>query len=160
MGTEIERKFLVRDSSVIEGLPGLPYRQGYLSTDPERTVRIRLAGEHAWLTVKGATTGATRAEFEYSIPPADAVALLAMCAGPLVEKTRHQIEHAGRTWEIDVFAGDNAGLVLAEVELPAEDVPLDVPPWAGEEVTHDARYVNARLVAHPYRTWARDGNDS
>jgi adenylate cyclase len=157
VGTEIERKFLVRDPSVVDGLPGLPYRQGYLSTDPERTVRVRIAGARAWLTVKGATTGATRAEFEYPIPPADAVALLALCAGPLVEKTRHRVEHAGRTWEIDVFVGDNAGLVLAEVELPAEDAPLDVPPWAGEEVTHDPRYVNARLVAHPYRTWGRGG---
>jgi len=150
---EIERKFLVQDRSVLEGVPGVSYRQGYLSTDPERTVRVRLAGDRAFLTIKGITQGASRAEFEYEVPPADAEALLALCERPLVEKTRHCLEHAGLVWEIDVFAGENDGLIVAEVELPAPDTPVDVPAWVGDEVTLDLRYQNANLVRHPYRSW-------
>lgn len=105
MATEIERKFLVRDRSVLSGSTGSPYRQGYLSTDPERTVRVRLAGSRAFLTIKGRSIGAVRAEFEYEIPATDAAELLALCECPAIEKRRHRIDHAGRTWEVDVFEG-------------------------------------------------------
>ena len=153
MGTEIERKFLVRDPSIIGGRAGVPYRQGYLSTAPERTVRVRHAGGHAFITIKGKTHGASRPEFEYEIPVADAIVLLGMCPDPLIEKTRYRIDHAGRTWEIDVFAGANAGLVIAEVEIPSINARVEIPAWAGPEVTDDPRYANARLATHPYGRW-------
>lgn len=120
MGREIERKFLVQDGLVVTGLPSTHYRQGYLSTDPERTVRVRRAGDRAFLTIKGASVGPTRAEYEYEIPITDADELLDRLAlRPLVEKRRHRLTSDGMTWEIDVFEADNAGLVLAEVELPS-----------------------------------------
>jgi adenylate cyclase len=152
MGVEIERKFLVTDDRWKTG-PGVAFRQGYLNRDKERTVRVRIAGERAFLTVKGKSVGATRSEFEYPIPEADAHALLKLCEGPLVEKTRHLVEHAGTTWEVDVFAGDNAGLVVAEVELQSEVQTFVRPPWLGAEVTHDARYFNSNLASHPFCNW-------
>jgi len=155
MGTEIERKFLVSDPSVLDGRTGLPYRQGYLSTTPERTVRVRRAGEAAFLTVKGVSIGAARAEFEYPLPVADVDALLALCETPIIEKVRYRIAHADLTWEVDVFAGANAGLIVAEVEVPAIDTIVEVPYWAGVEVTGDARYFNANLVSHPFSNWTR-----
>jgi adenylate cyclase len=153
MGTEIERKFLVRDPSVVAGSVGTRFRQGYLSRDPERTVRIRHAGDRAWLTIKGRSRGASRDEFEYEIPPRDADQLLALCRDPLIEKTRHLVDLDGATWEVDVFEGDNAGLVIAEIELAAADAPVTVPDWAGLEVTADPRYYNANLAARPFNTW-------
>ncbi len=155
MGTEIERKFLVRDPSVVDRADGVPYRQGYLSTVPARTVRIRVAGDHSYITIKGTNAGATRAEFEYEIPLDDAQALLPMCEPPLIEKTRYRIEHGGLTWEVDVFEGENAGLVMAEVELPSTDTHVEIPGWIGEEVTGDARYYNANLVARPFTRWGQ-----
>jgi adenylate cyclase len=152
MAVEIERKFLVTPG-VWQQAPGVLYRQGYLNRDKARTVRVRVAGEAAFLTIKGASVGATRAEFEYPIPLADAQALLALCDGPLIEKTRHVLTHAGTVWEVDVFAGDNAGLVVAEVELTSEDQPFVRPDWLGEEVTQDARYFNSKLATHPYTRW-------
>ena len=154
MGTEIERKFLVRDRAVLDAATGIAYRQGYLSTDPGRTVRIRRAGDVGYVTIKGVSRGATRAEFEYEIPLDDAVELLALCQRPIIEKTRYRIDHAGLTWEVDVFEGDNAGLVVAEVELPSVDTVVEIPPWVGDEVTGDAQYFNANLVKHPFRDWA------
>jgi adenylate cyclase len=157
MGLEIERKFLVRDLSVLAGVPGTAFRQGYLSTDPERSVRVRRSGDVAFVTVKGLTgpSGTTRAEFEYPIPAEDADAMLdELALRPLIEKTRYRVEAGGRLWEIDVFSGANDGLVVAEVELPTEDAAVVVPSWAGAEVTGDPRYYNANLVAHPYRNWA------
>jgi CYTH domain-containing protein len=153
MGIEIERKFLVRDTGIVDGLDGVAYRQGYLSTDPDRTVRVRRAGDHGYITVKGRSHGAARAEFEYEIPPADADAMLLQCLEPVIDKVRYRIEHAGRVWEIDVFAGANAGLVVAEVELSEEDADVDLPGWVGAEVTGDPRYFNANLVARPFRDW-------
>ncbi len=153
MGVEIERKFLVRDASVLDGDQGIPYRQGYLSTDVDRTVRIRRAGQHAYVTIKGRSHGATRAEFEYEIPLDDADALLALCLPPVIEKVRHRVDHAGLVWEVDVFGGANDGLVVAEVELPSEDTVVDLPSWVGDEVTGDPRYYNANLIAHPFRDW-------
>ncbi len=153
MGTEIERKFLVISDRWRPGSTGLRYVQGYLSTVPERTVRVRRIGDTGMLTIKGKAMAAVRSEFEYEVPVADALALLDMCEQPLISKTRHRVPHEGRTWEVDVFDGDNAGLVVAEIELssPNERVPL--PPWVGEEVTDDPRYLNANLVARPFRTW-------
>jgi adenylate cyclase len=156
VGREIERKFLVRDLSALSGRTGIEIRQGYLSVDPERTVRVRMAGPRAFVTIKGLTSksGVSRAEYEYEIPPAEAAELLERLAlRPLIEKTRYRLTVAGRTWEVDVFAGANEGLAVAEVELPSEDEVLDLPDWAGDEVTGDARYYNASLVGRPYRDW-------
>ena len=152
MGVEIERKFLVVGDGWRQG-EGLPYAQGYLNRDGQRTVRVRIAGDRAFLTVKGANSGATRAEFEYEIPKADAEQLLHLCDGAVVRKTRRLIEHAGHAWEVDEFEGDNAGLVVAELELESEDQPYARPDWLGREVTGDARYYNSSLAAHPYRNW-------
>jgi adenylate cyclase len=139
MGVEIERKFLVADRAVLDGLIGTAYRQGYLSTTPERTVRVRHAGETA--------------EFEYPIPVADVDDLLALCERPIIEKVRYRIGHAGLVWEVDVFGGDNAGLVVAEVEIPSLETAVEVPAWVGAEVTDDPRYFNANLVSHPFSAW-------
>jgi adenylate cyclase len=156
MAVEIERKFLVvnggwRTHPSSDG--GVRYTQGYLNRDKTRTVRVRVAGAQGWLTIKGISTGASRAEFEYPIPLADAQTLLALCDTPLIDKTRHTLTHAGTVWEVDEFHGDNAGLVVAEVELAAEDQPFERPGWLGEEVTHDARYFNSALIAHPFVRW-------
>lgn len=156
MAIEIERKFLVADTSadaLWRAAPGVAYRQGYLNRDKARTVRVRQAGDAAFLTIKGVSVGATRAEFEYPIPVADAQALLRLCDGPWVEKTRYVVQHGGTTWEVDVFAGDNAGLVVAEVELHSEAQSFEKPPWLGDEVTHDARYFNSNLASHPFCRW-------
>jgi len=153
VGVEIERKFLVSDRSVLQGVEGIPYRQGYLSTDHERTVRIRRAGDHAFVTIKGLSRGASRAEFEYPIPLADAEAMLALCLPPIIAKVRHRVPHGGLVWEVDVFEGENEGLVVAEVEMPSEATDLLLPPWIGAEVTDDPRYFNANLVRHPFRDW-------
>ncbi|MDF1551521.1 MAG: CYTH domain-containing protein [Deferrisomatales bacterium] len=154
MGTEIERKFLVHGDAWRPDVRGVAYRQGYLTTDPERTVRVRIAGRQAFLTVKGKTRGATRAEFEYPIPVEDAARLLdELCQRPLVEKTRYTLRHGAHEWVLDEFHGDNAGLLLAEVELSSEGEGFSLPPWAGREVTEDPRYYNANLIAHPYRQW-------
>lgn len=153
-GKEIERKFLVRgDSWRALGTPVF-YCQGYLSSNPARTVRVRIVGDKAFLTVKGANKGAVRTEYEYEIPVEDArVMLETLCERPLIEKTRTKIACAGRIWEVDAFAGENEGLVVAEVELEDENAPVVKPEWVGEEVTGDARYFNSNLVAHPYSRW-------
>jgi CYTH domain-containing protein len=158
MGIEIERKFLVVGDAW-RAAPGVPYAQGYLNRDKQRTVRVRIVQGEAWLTIKGANAGAVRAEFEYPLPVADARELLALCDGPLVRKLRRKVEHAGHTWEIDEFQGDNACLVVAEIELPAEDAAFERPDWLGDEVTHDPRYFNSNLASSPYSTWpdARPG---
>lgn len=154
MGQEIERKFLVSSDSWRTGATGQSYRQGFLSTDPERTVRVRVAGARGWLTIKGRTIGARRLEYEYEIPVEDAQHMLAtLCMRPLIEKVRHKIVVGAHTWEIDVFEGDNAGLVVAEIELRSEDEPFERPRWLGAEVTQDPRYFNANLVKHPFAKW-------
>lgn len=154
MGEEIERKFLVIDDRWRRLATGVRYRQGFLSTEPERTVRVRVAGSSGWLTIKGLSVGARREEFEYSIPVADAERMLdALCKRPLIEKTRYTLNVGAHTWEIDVFEGENEGLVVAEVELETEDEELERPEWLGEEVTDDPRYFNSSLVAKPYRSW-------
>ncbi len=154
MAQEIERKFLVTGDAWRELAEGTMYRQGYLSTVEDRTVRVRTVGAKGYLTVKGITVGATRTEFEYEIPVADADTMLdELCIRPLIEKTRHKIPFDGLVWEVDEFAGDNDGLVVAEVELSHEDQELRLPNWIGEEVTGDPRYYNANLVVHPYKAW-------
>ena len=154
MGKEIERKFLVKGDSWRAGAHGKRYRQGYLSTVKERTVRVRVAGEQGFLTVKGITVGASRAEYEYEIPLADANQMLdALCERPIVEKTRYRLPQDDIVWEIDEFEGDNRGLIVAEVELKDEHQSYPKPDWLGEEVTGDPRYFNANLVAKPFTTW-------
>ncbi len=152
MGIEIERKFLVVGDAWRQG-DGVRFSQGYLNRDKDRTVRVRLAGEQAFLTIKGRSEGASRAEFEYEIPLADGQALLALCERPLIEKIRRVISHAGAQWEVDEFFGDNAGLVVAEIELQSESESFARPDWLGAEVTHDARYFNSSLSLHPYGSW-------
>jgi len=153
MGKEIERKNLVRGDDWRKLAPGVRYRQGYLSTVKERTVRVRTVGPHGYLTVKGLTVGATRREFEYPIPAADAETLLEMCEQPLVEKVRYAIPLGSLVWEVDEFEGVNRGLIVAECELKSEDQRIDLPAWIGEEVTGDPRYFNSNLIAHPFSKW-------
>lgn len=153
MPSEIERKFLLSDDSWRDGSPGVRISQGYLSQDPERTVRVRIGGEKAWLTIKGRTQGITRTEFEYPIPVAEARELLGLCLSSVIDKTRYKVPYAGHVWEIDVFDGDNEGLVIAEVELADESVSPELPPWIGMEVSDDARYFNSCLAARPYAIW-------
>lgn len=156
MAKEIERKFLVRDDSWRNNHSGKPYRQGYLSTVKERTVRVRTAGEKAFLTVKGVSSGAARSEYEYEIPTADANEMLdRLCERPLIEKTRYRIPYENLRWEVDEFAGENRGLIVAEVELKDENEHFARPPWVGREVTDDPRYYNVNLVAHPFSKWNR-----
>jgi adenylate cyclase len=154
MAKEIERKFLVIGDEWKRGVTGVSYRQGYLSTVKERTVRVRTVGDKGFLTIKGVTVGVTRSEFEYSIPTADADALLNdLCERPLIEKTRYKIQHAGLTWEIDEFFGDNRGLVVAEVELKDEHQAVERPSWVGTEVSGDPRYFNSNLIKMPFSQW-------
>ena len=154
--TEIERKFLVRDDRwKALGVPIL-FRQGYLAADRQRVVRVRLEGDRAILTIKGETHGLTRSEFNYPIPRADAEVMLdTLALKPLITKWRTVIKHAGHCWEVDEFLGDNAGLVVAEIELSHEEEPFEKPDWIGEEVTSDPRYGNASLIRHPYTAWAK-----
>lgn len=154
MGKEIERKFLVDTAAWKPVGEGVHFKQGYLNSAKERVVRVRIEGGQAKLTIKGITTGVTRAEFEYTLPMEDAAILLDhLCEQPLIDKHRHKEVHGGRTWEIDVFHGENEGLVVAEVELGSEDEAITLPPWAAKEVSSDPRYFNSNLLKHPYRNW-------
>jgi len=152
MGVEIERKFLV-DGDPTAGVDGTPMVQGYVAKDGGTTVRVRIAGPKAWLTVKGPSQGATRVEVETDIPVDEAHQLLHLCRHGLIDKTRYRIAVGAHTWDVDVFAGANAGLVVAEVELSSEDEAFERPSWLGAEVTDDGRYANASLVEHPYTRW-------
>jgi len=162
MGVEIERKFRVtdgwRERAAALGVEGTRIRQGYLSVDPARTVRVRVAGGEAWFTVKGRTSGATRAEYEFAIAVAEANEMLdGLCLRPIIDKTRTRIPAGPNLWwEVDVFAGDNAGLVVAEIELESPEQAFARPAWLGREVTDDPRYFNANLLAHPYSKWAAE----
>lgn len=152
MATEIERKFLVL-SDGWRTTDGVLYRQGYLNRDKLRTVRVRQAGDQAFLTIKGKTTGISRMEFEYPIPVAEAQDLLALCDGGLIEKIRHKIDYAGLTWEVDEFLGANAGLVVAEVELTTTEQAIELPAWVGVEVSNDPKYYNSNLSSSPFLSW-------
>lgn len=154
MAKEIERKFLVRGEQWRELAQGTLYRQGYLSSVKERTVRIRTINDKAYLTIKGITVSATRTEYEYEIPHADCSAMLdELAERPIIEKKRYKIPVGDVVWEIDEFFGVNAGLIVAEVELKSEDQRFDKPDWIGEEVSGDPRYFNSNLVAHPFTRW-------
>lgn len=153
MGMEIERKFLLAGDSWRHEACGVPYVQGYISRGAGRTVRVRIAGEEAFLTIKGPVSGISRAEFEYLIPVEDARQLLTLCEGPLIEKTRFRILESGHLWEIDEFHGANDGLLVAEVELSQPDEAVLIPSWIGSEVTGDPRYYNSNLTLHPYCEW-------
>lgn len=152
MAVEIERKFLVTGLDW-RTTTGVSFSQGYLNRDKHRTVRVRIAGNKAYLTIKGITEGITRAEFEYEIPVSDAENLLMLCEKPLIQKNRHIIPYKNFKWEVDEFLGDNLGLVVAEIELTSETQSFEKPSWIGEEVTHDPRYFNSNLAQNPYNTW-------
>lgn len=152
MGIEIERKFLVVNDEWRSATP-VYFCQGYLNRGKGRTVRVRVAGEQGFLTIKGATSGISRSEFEYEIPLADAKQLFALCDGPLIEKYRRKITHEGMLWEVDEFLGDNQGLVVAEIELESENQQFTKPNWLGVEVTQDNRYYNSALSLNPYNSW-------
>lgn len=154
MSVEIERKFLVTGDQWRSQAVGILYRQGYLSTENGLTVRVRIIGNQGYLTIKGPSQGYSRLEFEYAIPEADAAMLLdSLCDRPLIEKIRHHWQQNDVTWEIDEFRGENAGLIIAEVELDSEEQQLELPEWIGQEVSHDTRYYNANLVKKPYTKW-------
>jgi adenylate cyclase len=154
MGREIERKFLLKGSDWKSLAKGTRYRQGYLNSVKERTVRVRTVGDKGFLTIKGITTGASRAEYEYPIPLSDAEAMLNdLCEKPLIEKNRYKIKDRDLTWEVDEFFGENQGLIVAEVELQSESQAVEKPGWVGEEVTGDPKYFNANLIKHPFSKW-------
>jgi adenylate cyclase len=154
MNVEIERKFLVPDAAFLRELSGERLVQAYIASTDRATVRVRIAGSRAWLTLKGATQGITRRELEYPIPVADAeICLRELCAEGVIAKTRFRVPHGGHVWEVDVFEGGNAGLVLAEIELDAADESFERPGWLGEEVSMDPRYSNSSLSRHPYGSW-------
>ena len=152
MGTEIERKFMVKEGDWCKQKP-TKYRQGYLNSAKERIVRVRTIDDKGYLTIKGLTVGASRMEFEYEIPRQDADTLLDICEKPLIEKNRYKAENGGFVWEVDEFFGENQGLIVAELELENEDQYFPKPDWIGEEVTGDTRYFNSNLVKNPYTKW-------
>jgi adenylate cyclase len=154
MPREIERKFLLKnDEWRSQVRQSRPMKQGYLASGGRLSVRVRIAGHEAWLNIKAGGLVASRQEYEYPVPLDEARELLALAEGPLIEKTRHFVEHGGMTWEIDEFHGENAGLLVAELELDSEDAAFLRPPWLGVEVTALRRYYNVCLVRHPYRVW-------
>jgi len=154
MAIEIERKFLVNGDKWRSLGTGITYCQGYICTKKEAVVRVRIVGDRGYITIKGLSVGNSRAEFEYPIPLSDAQTMLeTMCEQPLIEKTRYLIKHGELMWEVDEFFGENAGLIIAEVELTAEDQVIELPEWVGMEVSHDARYFNANLNKYPFSKW-------
>ena len=153
MGIEIDRKFLIANDQWRNCVKGIPFAQGYLARGSGRTVRVRIAGDSAYLTIKGPVTGISRSEFEYSIPLEDARELLKLCEDTVIKKTRHRIPFEGHIWEVDEFHAENTGLVIAEVEMEHADEPVSLPIWVGKEVTGDPRFYNSNLSVHPYSRW-------
>ena len=157
MPTEIEKKFLVKDKTYKQMTTGVHFRQGYLNRDKERTVRVRVAGENAFLTIKGITRGIERLEFEYPISMIEANEMIdLLCEKPIIEKYRYSFYSDGHEWEVDEFLGENEGLVIAEVELDTSDELVNLPAWIGEEVTGDTRYYNSMLSIEPFRLWTEN----
>ena len=155
MGVEIEKKFLV-DHDKWEKLDkpqGTHYRQGYLLSDEQRTIRIRVSDIKGYLNLKNALSNLSRKEFEYEIPLEEGLEILDLFAKNGIEKIRYRIPHAGKTWEVDVFKGPNAGLIVAELELESEEEVIDLPGWVATEVTDDDRYANSSLAKHPFNEW-------
>lgn len=159
MAIEIERKFLVVEHLWHEFKKQLPegdyFRQGYLSIEPKKTIRVRQTSQHGFLTIKGKTDGLSRQEFEYQIPKEDAANLLDQFAFSELSKIRFRLVHAGNLWEVDEFLGENEGLILAEIELEDEQVSFEVPEWIGQEVSFDKRYFNSNLTLNPYSKWRK-----
>ena len=154
MGKEIERKFLVKGEEWKAAAKGIVYRQGYLSSIKERVVRVRTIEDKGFLTIKGITKGVSRSEFEYEISVEDADTMLDdICEKPLIEKKRYKIPVGGLVFEVDEFFGENAGLIVAEVELADEKQKIELPPWIGAEVSGDPRYFNSNLIKHPFTKW-------
>ncbi|MDI3320633.1 CYTH domain-containing protein [Pinibacter soli] len=155
MPLEIERKYLVDHQkwNSLEKPAGKRYRQGYLSTDENKTIRIRTTGAEAYLTIKGKSKGATRSEFEYEIPLAEATQMLDTLSESELSKTRYEIHYMGKLWEVDVFHDANAGLIVAEIELDNEDEKFELPDWILQEVTDDAKYYNSNLTSNPFSKW-------
>lgn len=155
MALEIEHKYLVKPEAWAEVAPlrSVALKQAYLSTDPEKTIRVRTMNGSAYITIKGKSRGAVRAEYEYEIPLADAQELIRHFGSMPVEKTRHYVEFEGKTWEVDEFEGSNEGLLIAEIELSSEEEAYALPGWAGADVTHDQRYANSNLSIKPFKSW-------
>ena len=156
MATEIERKFLVSSETWRQDAVGISYTQGYICREPGRTVRIRISGGTAFLTIKGAVQGISRPEFEYQIPLDDAEELLLLCHDPVIKKRRFKVLHEGYLWEVDEFEGANSGLIVAEIELLNSEQTISLPDWLGEEVTGNVLYNNSNLTIHPYSQWRDD----
>lgn len=157
MATETERKFLLKNDSWNTGITGTNYKQGYLVSSKERTVRIRIAGDTGYITIKGPAVADSlvHPEYEYEIPVTDAEELFNLCEPERIEKTRYKIPYENHVWEVDVFHGLNQGLVMVEVELQDEHEDVIIPPWIGEEVSYDMRYFNSRLAKEPFSTWSK-----
>lgn len=156
MGIEIERKFLVNAESWkhLEKPAGIKISQGYIHNHPQKTIRVRISGTASFLTIKGITTGASRSEYEYPIPVKDAAELLDLFGDALISKTRYELLHDGKTWEVDEFHGENEGLLIAEIELGSETETITLPDWVVMEVTGDEKYYNSSLAIRPFRQWA------
>ena len=154
MGLEIERKYLVDLTKTGDLGSGQKIKQAYIATADKTVVRVRVAGEKAFLTLKGENKGATRPEFEYPVPLEDAESIITeLCSGPVIDKTRYLLKHSNHIWELDIFHGDNEGLVVAEVELKSETEAVDLPDWVLDEVTSDSRYYNSNLLSQPFKDW-------
>lgn len=154
MGIEIERKYLVKNNHwKASAKPGTEFTQAYLTDGGACSVRVRIEGSTANLNIKSATLGIVRQEFEYSIPLNEAEELLSLFCSSIVSKIRYEIDYAGKTWEVDVFAGENNGLIVAEIELDHAEETYELPPWAGKEVSNEARYFNTELAKLPYSKW-------
>jgi CYTH domain-containing protein len=158
MAFEIERKYLVNKDmwNKTDKGRGQFYRQGYLTTDPQKTIRVRVTDSHGWLTIKGLSVGATRKEYEYEIPRDEAIELLNNFAVSDITKIRYALPYEGKIWEVDEFLDENEGLILAEIELINEEEPFALPEWVGKDVTGDERYYNSNLSLNPYRNWRED----
>ena len=153
---EIERKFLVKEHPYRAVVRPVKIVQGYLNSDKQRTVRLRISGDQAWITIKSITIGISRQEFEYAIPVNDGREMLALCEQPLMEKDRFVFEENGLKWEVDEFRGGNEGLIIAEIELSEPTTEIPIPSWVGEEVSHDARFFNSNLCKNPFSSWKPD----
>ena len=154
MALEIERKYLIDLEKISPLENGIRIKQGYLSTNKDAVVRVRVKNDKAYLTIKGSNSGIARLEYEYEIPLIEANEMLEkLCQKPVIDKTRYIINHENHTWEVDVFYGDNEGLVVAEVELSSEDEHINLPIWVKEEVSHDDRYFNSNLMKLPFKDW-------
>ena len=156
MGKEIERKYLIDIKKVGKLSNGIPIKQGYIETKDKTVVRIRIYGKEAYLTLKGANKGISRSEYEYEISIEDAQDIIdELCTGPVIDKTRYTIDFSEKTWEIDIFHGENEGLIVAEVELDSEQETIDLPDWVSTEVTGQEKYYNSNLLENPYKQWSK-----